>query len=185
MPVDQEQGKPRDSQERSPCRIVPCTTNPLRFSFQYNGTSVYEFEQSLLEVTLYVPAPPQPIVCNITANHIQLGLKGGSQYFLDEDTFATIDSGDSTWCYEDNDSRNGQRQIVIYLQKAAKGLVWERALQSKHGEASIDPVSLQQVQKQIMIERWTEENPGMDFRDAEFNGSIPDPRTFMGGVGYS
>lgn len=172
-----------EEQQSSACKIFPCSTHPLRFSFQYNGMSVYEFEQSLVEVILYIPAPPQAVACNITANHIQLGLKGGSQYFLDEDTFSTVAPCDSTWCYEENDE--GKKLIVIYLQKAAKGLVWECALRSKHGKASIDAMSLQNVQKQMMIERWQEENPGMDFRDAVFNGSVPDPRTFMGGVGYS
>ncbi|GMH69215.1 hypothetical protein TrRE_jg11090 [Triparma retinervis] len=28
-------------------------------------------------------------------------------------------------------------------------------------------------------------NPGFDFRNAEFNGQVPDARNFMGGVGYS
>jgi hypothetical protein len=35
-----------------------------------------------------------------------------------------------------------------------------------------------------MLERFQEENPGFDFRDATFNGEVPNPRTFMGGVGY-
>jgi hypothetical protein len=173
-------------EEESHCRIVPHPANPLKFSFQYNGSTVYDFEQSLSEVILYIAAPPHLVVCNIAPNHVQLGLKGGSQFFLDEDTFATVDTADSTWCYEDDDSDGGGRKlIVIYLQKAAKGLVWQCALQSKHGSASLDPFSLQQVQKKIMTDRWQEENPGMDFRDAEFNGSVPDPRTFMGGVRYS
>ena len=41
-----------------------------------------------------------------------------------------------------------------------------------------------QVQKSIMKERFQEENPGFDFSNAEFSGSCPDPRTFMGGVNY-
>ena len=28
------------------------------------------------------------------------------------------------------------------------------------------------------------QNPGFDFSGAEFSGNVPDPRTFMGGVGY-
>jgi CS domain len=185
-----------NNQGESRCRIVPHPANPLKFSFQYNGSTVYDFEQSLSEVILYIAAPPQnPVVCNISPNHVQLGLKGGSQFFLDEDTFATVDTADSTWCYEDedefddsadNDHHPGRnKRIVIYLQKSAKGLVWPCALLSKHGNATLNPSSLQLVQKQIMIDRWQEEHPGMDFRDAEFNGNVPDPRTFMGGVRYS
>ncbi len=28
------------------------------------------------------------------------------------------------------------------------------------------------------------QNPGFDFSNAQFNGSVPDPQTFMGGVKY-
>jgi hypothetical protein len=41
------------------------------------------------------------------------------------------------------------------------------------------------MQRTMMLERFQEENPGFDFRDATFNGQVPDPRTFMGGVGYN
>jgi hypothetical protein len=40
-----------------------------------------------------------------------------------------------------------------------------------------------QVQKRILLERFQEENPGFDFSGAEVNGTVPDPRTFMGGPG--
>ncbi|CAN0027242.1 unnamed protein product [Heterosigma akashiwo] len=36
----------------------------------------------------------------------------------------------------------------------------------------------------MMLERFQEENPGFDFSGAEFNGMVPDPREFMGGVKY-
>ena len=29
------------------------------------------------------------------------------------------------------------------------------------------------------------QNPGFDFSGATFNGAVPDPKTFMGGVGYN
>ena len=81
------------------------------------------------------------------------------------------------------------RQLVIYLQKANKGVVWEGTLQGNasiaSGTAKLNPIQLQQVQQELLLERWQEENPGMDFRDAQFNGSTPDPRTYMGGVKYS
>lgn len=28
------------------------------------------------------------------------------------------------------------------------------------------------------------QNPGFDFSNAQFNGSVPDPQSFMGGVKY-
>jgi len=40
------------------------------------------------------------------------------------------------------------------------------------------------VQKKMMLERFAEEHPGFDFSGAEFSGSAPDARAFMGGVKY-
>ena len=68
--------------------------------------------------------------------------------------------------------------------KASRGLTWESALIGKHG-TNVDPFTKENIQKEMMLERFQEENPGFDFRDAKFNGSVPDPRTFMGGVGYN
>jgi hypothetical protein len=153
-------------------------------------------------------------------------------YYIDEDIYHPIETKESTWCIEQEDvldttmirGRNGtdvdssgthkttqapkqqkqQRDVItIYLQKVAKGMVWEAPLRG-HSNASgnttncrdddssscnnngvLDPISLQEVQKSLLLERWQEENPGMDFRDATFNGgSVPDPRTYMGGIGY-
>ena len=164
-----------------------------RFNFEYDGASIYEWEQSLTEVTLYVPAPPQPssvrngdankIVCKISARHLQLGLQGAAQLFLDAPTFLPVDTDKSTWCLEDDDDNDNKKVIAIYLHKAAKGVVWEAPLTGRFS-AVLDPLSSQHVQKALMLERWQEENPGMDFRDAEFNGRAPDPRTFMGGIQY-
>jgi hypothetical protein len=48
----------------------------------------------------------------------------------------------------------------------------------------VDPYTQSEVQKSLMLERFQEENPGFDFSGASFNGNVPDPKTFMGGVGY-
>jgi hypothetical protein len=37
----------------------------------------------------------------------------------------------------------------------------------------------------MMLERFQEEHPGFDFSGAEFNGSVPEARDFMGGIKYS
>jgi hypothetical protein len=171
-------------------------TLPQRYIYLHNGvTAVYEWEQSLQEVILYIPAPdfllsePKRIVCTITSNHLQLGQKNQQvseyqdikSYFIDKDTWQTVNVKESTWCIEED------QYIVIYLQKANKGIVWEAALKGLDTElktpcAVLNPTQLQEVQQQLMLERFQEENPGMDFRDAKFNGSAPDPRSFMGGV---
>ena len=212
--------------------ITASTTNSknLRFMVQYNGNTVYEWEQSLNEVIIYIVSPLQQnnhnkssnakIFCNISATHLQVGIQQQqptcipitdinsechasppvtTHCYIDEDIYHPIEIKESTWCIEQEDiatnSKEQEQQhdvITIYLQKVAKGLVWEAPLRGrtsiKNGQYhshSLDPIALQDVQKSLLLERWQEENPGMDFRDASFNGgSIPDPRTYMGGIGY-
>lgn len=153
-----------------------------RFVFQHNGREVYQFEQTLEEVILYVTAPSNVTRGNqisviIQPSHLKLGLAGGSQWFLDEPTFDKVDVSESTWSLEDG-------VITIYLIKAHRGLLWDAALKGHMG-ILLDPFAKEDVKKSLMLERFQEENPGFDFRDAQFNGGVPDARTFMGGVNYS
>jgi len=176
--------------------IMRKNPNNGRYIYEYNGSPVYEWEQKLEDVTIYIPAPPVPsqeIHCQIYPHHLELGVKSlvqsQKQYFLNEETFGLVDVSESTWYLEDATT------LIVYLAKAKKGEVWELALkgnttvkaESRNSKQSLqmDPLSKREIQKEMMLERFQEENPGMDFRGAEFNGSVPDPRTFMGGVKYS
>ena len=153
-----------------------------RFVFQHNGREVYQFEQTLEEVIIYVTAPSNVTKGNhisviIQPAHLKLGLAGGSKWFLDEPTFDKVDVSESTWSLEDG-------VITIYLIKAHRGMMWDAALKGNKA-IQLDPLAKEDVKKSLLLERFQEENPGFDFRDAEFNGGVPDARTFMGGVNYS
>lgn len=149
-----------------------------RFLFQLNGKTVYEWEQTLDEVILYIPAPPNckasSLAITIQPRLVTVGLRNEPP-FLDEPTFDLVDVRESTWTVEDH-------CVVIYLHKARKALVWQAAL--TRFPVQLNPLQLEQVQQTLLKERWQGEHPGMDFRDATFNGSVPDPREFMGGVKY-
>ena len=182
-------------------------TLPDRYIFSYGPQKVYEWEQSLEEVTLYIDAPvgqlPKErtasyIVVHILADRLQVGLKGADRHFIDEKTFDKVKPGESSWYLDDG-------VITIVLAKCFRGQTWEGVLcghTTNDGTAandatdpnnanrqamqeSIDPFTKQEMQRSLMLERFQEENPGFDFRDATFNGEVPDPQTFMGGVGYN
>ena len=184
-----------------------------RFVFMYNDRVIYSWEQSLDSVTIYVTAPPtitkaNQINCIIQPNRLKLGIKDHTSWYLNEDTFGTVDVSESVWSLEDDDDDTGTpvKVITIYLTKSNRGTLWQAALKGNPNAttanpaspnnptaatngaavptAMLDPMSQEQVKKQLMLERFQEEHPGYDFRDAEFNGSIPDARTFMGGVKY-
>jgi len=179
---------------------------PNRYIFEFSGQKVYEWEQSLEEVTIYIDAPPNLpknnaahyIDVKILPNRLQVGLKGFDRYFIDERTFDKVKVKESSWFLDEG-------VITIVLAKCFRGQTWEGVLCGHHDAAvlqngknieksnsssgvvneSIDPLTKQEMQRTMMLERFQEENPGFDFRDATFNGEVPDPRTFMGGVGYN
>lgn len=165
-----------------------------RYTFSYNNQKVYEWEQSLEEVIIYIDSPPELpkkhtasyILVDILPNRLRVGLKGGDRKFIDEKTFDKVKVNESSWYLDEG-------VITIVLAKCFRGQTWEGVLcghsaagdgcdSARNIQESIDPFTKQEMQRTLMLERFGEENPGFDFRDAKFNGEVPDPRTFMGGV---
>ena len=95
--------------------------------------------------------------------------------FLDEPTGGPIVAKESHFYMVDG-------EITVAMSKMRKGETWGMAL---GGRGQVDPFTRQEIQRELMIERFQEEHPGFDFRSAEFNGQVPDPRAFMGGVKYT
>lgn len=92
---------------------------------------------------------------------------------LQEDTAGVCIAKESMWTLDDG-------ELCITLTKAKKAETWPSVFK---GHQAMDPLAQSSVQKQMLLERFQEENPGFDFRDAQINGQVPDPRTFMGGPG--
>ena len=173
-----------------------------RYIFTYNNQTIYEWEQSLDEVTIYISAPTSQlpkhniasyINVNILTNRLQVGLKSqpNGEYFINETTFGKVKVNESSWYLDE------EGIITIILCKVFRGETWEGVLcghsaatESNTGgnggiHETIDPITKQSMQRTLMLERFQEENPGFDFRDATFNGEVPDPRKFMGGVSHN
>eukprot|EP00922_Rhytidocystis_sp_ex-Travisia-forbesii_P058450 GHVS01086387.1.p1 GENE.GHVS01086387.1~~GHVS01086387.1.p1 ORF type:complete len:177 (-),score=26.71 GHVS01086387.1:168-698(-) len=156
-----------------------------RQKFLSNGQVVFEWEQTLDEVHVFIQ-PPTGIAATLLEVKIQpkrlsVGLKQRAQsketsspYYLDEETYSLVSRDASFWMMEDG-------ELHIQLGKVKKGEVWPRALNC---QTELDPIRQQAAQEQLMRERFQEENPGFDFTGASFSGQAPDPRTFMGGVRY-
>uniref|UniRef100_A0A7S1FQW0 CS domain-containing protein n=1 Tax=Corethron hystrix TaxID=216773 RepID=A0A7S1FQW0_9STRA len=174
-------------------------SEPGRYVYEdiATGRKIYEWEQSLDEVTMYVDAPPgittaSQLKCIISPSRLKLGIAPSGNtttpYYIDEATGGKVRTDSSSWYLDDG-------IITVVLGKVFKGETWECALTgvAKSGEggngtaaaaAAVDPYTKQEMMRGMMLERFQEENPGFDFRDADFNGAVPDPRTFMGGVRY-
>jgi hypothetical protein len=153
-----------------------------RKQYYHQGQLVYEWEQSLDEVNIYINPPPGVPVSafdiEITSTHITLGLKGNAEKFLNHNLGGKCKHTESYWTMEELD---GKKELHLTFTKMAKGVPWDSALE---GHAPLDPMTATEVRKDIMRERFQEEHPGFDFSGAEFNGQVPDPSKFMGGIGY-
>mmetsp|Transcript_14453 Transcript_14453/g.17570 ORF Transcript_14453/g.17570 Transcript_14453/m.17570 type:complete len:226 (+) Transcript_14453:135-812(+) len=162
-----------------------------RYIFEFNGQKIYEWDQNLEEVNIYIDAPPGIPARNfdiiIEPMRLRVGLKGHDRHFIDETTFGKVQKSESSWYLDEG-------VIHIILLKVERGSVWEVPLMGREGIKTsqtregngyqIDPSTKEKMTKELMLERFQEENPGFDFRDAEFNGEVPDPRSFMGGISH-
>lgn len=123
-----------------------------RFKFEYEGRTIYEWEQSLDEVNIYLEPPPgvprSAIVINIAHRHLTVGLRGAPP-FLDEDTGGPVKPDESMWTLVDG-------EININLQKMNKAEAWDCALQG-HAGAEIDSFTKEEVKKKLMLERFQQE----------------------------
>ena len=144
--------------------------------YSHTGRTIYEWEQSLDEVTIFITPPPgvksKDLNIKITSSALSVGLKAADKPFIHEKFFSNVKPSTSTWFLDDG-------VIEISLHKVKKAETWLSALQ---GHGQMDPFTQGEMKKKIMLERFQEEHPGFDFSGAEFSGDSPDPRKFMGGV---
>jgi len=149
-----------------------------RLAFAHEGRTVYEWEQSLDEVRVFVRPPAgvraKDLECVIRSDRVRLGIKGNAP-FLDHELFSTAVAGESTWSFDGG-------EIELSLSKMRKAETWEAVFK---GHGAIDAFQKMEAQKRMTLERFQEEHGGFDFSGAEFSGAPPDPREFMGGVKYA
>ncbi|KAL8439141.1 hypothetical protein Efla_000656 [Eimeria flavescens] len=124
-----------------------------RIPVHHEGTfrrRVYEWEQDLTDVHLYLQPPPQTkakdLAVNISPNRLSVGLVGKPPLF-DEELSSVVDTSASFWMLED-------AELHIQLGKMRKGEVWKSALK---GHAPLNAVAAEEVQKKLMLERFGEE----------------------------
>ncbi|EFJ13817.1 hypothetical protein SELMODRAFT_92763 [Selaginella moellendorffii] len=146
-----------------------------RHKFVHNGQTIYEWDQTLDEVNIYIDLPKQIpkklFSCNIQLQHVEVGIKGNPPY-LNHNLGGPVKLDGSFWTIEDE-------TLHINLQKRDKGQPWQTAIE---GHGQLDPYSADLEKRRLMLERFQEEHPGFDFSQAEFSGQCPNPKTFMGGM---
>uniref|UniRef100_A0A0E0C5T2 CS domain-containing protein n=1 Tax=Oryza meridionalis TaxID=40149 RepID=A0A0E0C5T2_9ORYZ len=151
-----------------------------RHAFVHNGQKVFEWDQTLEEVNMYIELPkgvPTKLFhCTIQATHVEVGIRGNPPY-LNHDLTLPVKTDSSFWTIvllsaEAISPKNCQSSLVnsfmngllvLRMVKCTSHCKKER--RGKHGHL-----------------QYKAKNPGFDFSQAQFTGTCPDPRTFMGGI---
>ncbi|KAL4336060.1 hypothetical protein GQ457_07G035210 [Hibiscus cannabinus] len=105
-----------------------------RHSFLHNGEKVFEWDQTLEEVNIYINLPPnvdsKQFYCKIQSKHVEVGIRGNPPY-LNHDLFFPVKTDSSFWTLEDD-------VMHITLQKRDKGQTWSSPIL---GQGQLDPYS--------------------------------------------
>ena len=135
-----------------PVKVMTKKGTEGRYKYEYQGRTIYEWEQTLEEVNIYVNPPPgvprNMYDIEITHSHLRIGLKGASP-FIDEDTGGPVKVAESMWTMSDG-------ILNVNLQKMIKAEAWDCALRGRDGEA-LDAFTKEEVKKKLMLERFQEE----------------------------
>ena len=146
-----------------------------RHAFTHEGRVVYEWDQTLEEVNVYVSVPPGvragALDVSIKPSDVSIGIKGNPPYLAHDLSFP-VKTEESFWTLASS-------ELHVQLQKRERGKSWPCVFVG-HGE--LDALAAQKEKQRLMKERFQMEHPGFDFSGAEFNGEAPDAATFMEGV---
>ncbi|XP_020246950.1 nudC domain-containing protein 2 isoform X2 [Asparagus officinalis] len=127
-----------------------------RHNFVHNGQKVFEWDQTLDEVNIYIDLPPKVpknlFHAKIQSKHLEVAIKGNPPY-LNHDLPAAVKTDSSFWTIEDE-------ILHITLQKRDKGNTWASPIL---GQGGLDPYSADLEQKRLMLQRFQEEDGGNQF----------------------
>ncbi|KAJ9686975.1 hypothetical protein PVL29_015715 [Vitis rotundifolia] len=127
-----------------------------RHSFFHGSQKVFEWDQTLEEVNVYITLPPNVptklFYCKIQSKHVEVGIKGNPPY-LNHDLSCPVKTDSSFWTLEDD-------TMHITLQKREKGYTWSSPIV---GEGQLDPYSTDLEQKRLMLQRFQEEASNCSF----------------------
>jgi hypothetical protein len=167
-------------------QLAPST----RHSWTHDGRVVYEWDQTLEEVNVYisVPAGVSAGVLQVTieTGSVSVGIKGNPAY-LTHALYAPVVVSESFWTLQDGDesgeksSTQKAKSLHLQLQKRERGKPWAGAFCGH--DTQLPPNEIQNEKQRLMKERFQLEHPGFDFSNADFNGDAPDANAFLGGVG--
>lgn len=126
-----------------------------------------QWSQTIEDVTIEIDVPAgiksKEIKCDINIDNIIVIVHNST--ILQGKLYGIIVKDYSLWTLEDN------KLLHIVLQKCERNAsnCWKSLL--ANNEYPVDPLTFQEMEKKLTLERFQNENPGMDFSKAEMTGN--------------
>lgn len=141
-------------------------------------TKDYSWTQTIEEVVVLVPVPittrGRDLEVTIKNNGLRVKFKNAQNAIIDGEPYGPVKAKESIWTLEDRDKET--KEVRIVLQKAISHDSWKGLLKGE----SIDPLTANQMDQKMMLERFQNDYPGFDFSGATFSGQIPsDPKNWL------
>lgn len=90
---------------------------PVRVPYFYDGRKIYEWEQTVSDVSIYIFPPPgikaKDLNIVIKPNKLIVGLKRNVPPFLDEQLASKIKVDESLWMLEDGELRIVLEKVIL------------------------------------------------------------------------
>jgi len=137
-------------------------------------TPKYTWTQTIDEVHVLINIPPgtraKDILLDVNEKKLHVSIKSTKEVILQGSLYATVKTKDLIWTLEDN-------KIDLILVKAIQHQSWSSVIEGEH---ELDPLTKEEMDKKMMLEKFQSEHPGFDFSGAQFTGQVPkDPANFM------
>eukprot|EP00118_Oscarella_pearsei_P010852 m.68857 g.68857 ORF g.68857 m.68857 type:complete len:153 (+) comp35562_c0_seq1:403-861(+) len=121
-------------------------------------------DEVIIEVQVEEGTRGRDVACDIKPNQIALNVKGKN--IIKGELFRTVIADDCVWTVD-------RRLIRLSLVKSSRQVksCWESLLK---GQYPLDPLTMQNTQKKMALEKYQREHPGFDFSGAEVTGNYID-----------
>ncbi|XP_005104541.1 nudC domain-containing protein 2 [Aplysia californica] len=134
--------------------VIPCKTE---WGFWWQT-----MEEVFIEVASNQILNAKEVKCNIKPRAISLSIQGATVF--QGDLYEPVHADDAVWTLED------KKMVRICLSKvhSTAAHCWPSLLKDQY---RADPVTFDEMQKKLTLQRFQFENPGMDFSNAAMTGN--------------
>lgn len=161
------------------------------------GGTEYEWEQSYDDLILYVKVTPKTnkndISVTFNTNSINIQILNNHNTKAQSNTSENSTNTQNNTNIEESVRKLygelysiivikesfwmlGDSELEVHLSKAKPGEVWQSLFK---GDKALSDFAHRDEKKRLLLERFQKEHPRFDFSDAQMNGNVPEPRTFM------